>query len=189
MSHKYRYVATAALAVVLAAGAAACGTDSEPQLRSEGASVQQNAGTSSRPAATPLGLPASRKPTTRRPSRPPLGLPASRGSPDRTVTSTWPPPRPARTARIAEAAGSDRHLDSLASEAAQVEARVAHAAGSDRHLQNLADEVEGAASVIRMPIYRFVTGRRFCQLPVLGGFSDRGCQRTRPVARPGPDRR
>ena len=43
MSHKYRYVATAALAVVLAAGAAACGSDSEPQLRSEGASVQQNA--------------------------------------------------------------------------------------------------------------------------------------------------
>ncbi len=44
-------------------------------------------------------------------------------------------------ARVAAAAGSDRHLENLAADVA-VEARVASAAGSDRHLENLAAEAQ-----------------------------------------------
>ena len=151
MFHKYRYVATAALAVVLAAGAAACGTDSEPQLRSEGASVQQNAEyleQAGGDAAWAARIAQADTPEAARAAR----VARVAGS-DRHLALAAA--EAARTARIAQAAGSDRHLDSLASEEAQIAVRVAHAAGSDRHLQNLAEELEDDASVIRMPIYRF----------------------------------
>jgi hypothetical protein len=154
MFHKYRYVATAALAVVLAAGAAACGTDSEPQLRSEGASVQQNAQyleQAGGDAAWAARIAQADNPEAVEAAARAARVARVAGS-DRHLDMAAA--EAARAARVAQAAGSDRHLDSLASEAAQIEARVAHAAGSDRHLQNLANELEGAASVIRMPIFR-----------------------------------
>ena len=188
MSHKYRYVATAALAVVLAAGAAACGTDSEPQLRSEGASVQQNAEYLEQAGGAPLGLPD-------RAPRHPAAVEAA-----------------ARAARVAQVAGSDRHLDMAAeAEAARTLASprlpvptVTSTASPPRPRRSRhgwhtppaptsTSRTSPTSSRVGLPwpACRSIASNWASILPtaVLGGFSDRGCQRTRPVARPGSDRR
>ena len=111
MSHTYRYVATAALAVVLAAGAAACGSDSEPQLRSEGAveaGVAEVYGSDRQ-----LQVQAAQAETAAREA-----LIAEAAGSDRhlEILAAELEAEAAREALIEDAAGSDRHLENLAAE-------------------------------------------------------------------------